>query len=259
MSKAGRLEGRITFAANKSWTFTDSAGSGTATLLAGSYYPTELAAAVQASIIAVTGSIGLGATVTLSRGEGTSATGRVTITTTQTPYAIDWGAATDVRDALGFTGNIASTSSASTGTNAAKAIWLPQVAKFSRYGDGANGETYTDATQTVTKTGVVTTLYGSKHRRHEGIQWTGVAGRRVMAHQETVTNESFESFFLDCMTGRVSYIPVGTYVRLIWDADVDGTYAVGRLLWPSRFSIEQLQAGWNGRYTVPLPPLVVES
>jgi hypothetical protein len=80
-----------------------------------------------------------------------------------------------------------------------------------------------------------------------------------MAHQETVTNESFESFFLDCMTGRVSYIPVGTYVRLIWDADVDGTYAVGRLLWPSRFSIEQLQAGWNGRYTVPLPPLVVES
>jgi len=263
MSKRGRLEARWTFASNQQLSWTDSAGTATATVAAGSYYPTDYCSTLQAAIQALAGNIGNFASVTLSRGES-GATGRVTITSSsQTPYAVTW-TTTDHRDALGFTGNIASTSSASVGTNHAKGVWLPDCPKWSRHGNGASGNPplgslVTDATMTIGPAGTVHTIKTAEHRQTRQVHWQAVSAARCLAHHESVTGESWEAFFRDCM-GRVSsYIPVGPYVRLIWDADVDGTYTTGKLLWPSTFDVEQFAQNWVGRYTVHLPTLIVES
>ncbi len=248
-AKNGRLEARITLASAWTATFTNVADGATAVdVPSGNYYLVDLIAAID-------GDIGPNWSISVSDGEG--GTGRCTINSTSTPWSITW-ASTDLRDALGFTGNISGVSAAQTGTNHCQALWMPDVPKWSMYGDSANGSLITDFRQTKSPTGVVRAFMGNSHRVHENIRWEGVSNNKAMAHHETLTNESFETFFLDAATGRKSYIPVSTYVRLYWDADVDGTYAVGRLQWPPRFDVRKLVENWNGRYIVDLPPLVVE-
>lgn len=256
-AKHGRVETLWTFTANQTGTVTDSGGGPAAWIVAaGSYRPYEAVAALQAAVIAATGAVGNNFTATISDGEG--GTGRVTLNNTSTPWSLAF-TTTALRDAIGFSANIAAVSSAQTGT-CARGLWLPGTPKFSMYGDGAGGSIETDLRTTVSPNGFVNTLYGSKRRVHRNLLWTGVANNRAMAHHESVANESFESFFLDAATGRVSsYIPVGTYVYLVWDADVDSTYARGRLQWSADFDLETMVAGWTGRYNVRLPPLVVES
>ena len=258
MAKQGRLEARLAFSANQTGTVTDSAGGPAAwTVTAGNYYQHELVSAFQTSVRAATGTIADNFTATISDGEG--GTGRVTLTNTATPWSLVF-TTTALRDAIGFSANISNVSTAQTGTHA-RGLWLPgNPAKFSMYGDGAGGTIETDIRHLVSGTGVTTTLMGNKRRVHKNIAWTGVPNNRALAHFESVTNESFESFFLDVATGRVStYIPVGTYIRHVWDADVDGTYAVGRLLWPDTFDLEQYVLGFVGRFNVSCPPLMVES
>lgn len=249
-AKRGRLEARITIPAGTTWdaTFTDASGASAVSVPEGNYYLVDLITAIDAD---------LDGDWTISVSDGESGTGRCTINSTQTPWSITW-TSTDMRNVLGFTGNISSVSAAQTGTNHCQALWLPDVVKFSQYGDAANGSLITDFRATKGPTGVVRAFFGNSYRVHEGIKWEGVSNNKAMAHHETLTNESFETFYLDAMTGRKSYIPVSTYVRLYWDADVDGTYAVGRLDWPSRFDLRKLVETWTGRYIVELPPLVVE-
>jgi len=261
-AKCGRLEARITVPTG-GWavSYTDTNGTATATVPAGNYYPLELAAELQAQIRALAGGIGDGMLISISDGE--SGTGRCQILPGSGGSGpLNW-TSTDLRDALGFAGNISADDFANqnnTGTKHCRGLWLPGVSKYSMYGDGANGTLVTDFRATVGPTGVTDSAFGNKHRRHIGVRWVGVPAARAMAHHESsVTNESFESFFLDVATSRVSYISVGTYVRLVWDADVDGTYAVGRLLWPATFDVPQMTRGWTGRYVVDMPPLAVEA
>ncbi len=257
MAKAGRLDARLTFTANQTGTYTDSAGGPLGwTVAAGNYYPWELVAALQASIIALAGTVGNTFTAAISDGEG--GTGRVTLNATATPWSLTW-TTTAIRDALGFSANITAVSASQTGTHA-RGLWLPgNPAKMSMYGDSATGSIITDLRATKGPKGHMDTVANNYHYQHEGVSWTGVPAARAMSHHESVTNESFQSFFLDVAMGRVSsYIPVGTYVRLVWDADVDATYAVGRLAWPPRFSLPTRVSGWTGQYNVALPPLNVE-
>jgi hypothetical protein len=256
-AKHGRVEARLTFSANQTGTVTDSIGGPVAwSVAAGNYYPWELVAAFQAAIIAAAGFIGDNFTATLSDGEG--GTGRVTLTNPSTPWSLTF-TTTALRDAIGFSGNITNVSTAQTGTHM-RGLWLPGVPKFSPYGDGATGDIESDLRTLRGPTGRLSTLVGNYFDLHRGVAWTGVPNTRAMAHHESVANESFQSFFRDVALGRVSsYIPVGPYVRLVWDADVDGTYAVGRLEWPAGFSLATMVTGWTGRYNVQLPNLVVES
>jgi hypothetical protein len=249
-AKQGRLESRITLASSWTATFTNVAdGAAAVDVPAGNYYLVDLIAAIDADISA-------NWTISVSDGEGAS-TGKCTINSTSTPWSITW-TSTDMRNHLGFTGNISGVSAAQTGTNHCGGLWLPDIPKFSMYGDSANGSLISDFRATKSPTGVVRAFFGNSYRVHSGIRWEGIISNRAMAHQEVVTNESFETFMLDAMTGRKSYIPVATYVRLYWDADVDGTYAVGRVDWNSRYDLRKLVETWNGRYIVDLPDLIVE-
>lgn len=259
-AKGGRVEALWTFSTAQTGTVTDSAGGPSAwSVASGSYRPYEAVAAFQAAVIAATGTVGNTFTATISDGEG--GTGRVTLNATATPWSIAWTGSSELRDALGFTANISAVSSAQTGSRAAHGLWLPGtgVTKFSMYGDSANGSIETDLRTTVSPNGYVRTLYGNKRRVHKNIAWTGVPYNRAMSHHETITNESFETFFLDVATGAQSFISVGSYVYLVWDADDDLSYARGRLLWPEDFDLDTYVTGWVGRYNVRLPPLVVEA
>lgn len=260
MAKAGRIEARLTLT-EQEFTYTDSnGGPATITIAAGNYFPTDLMNEVTTQVQAAAGSIGAGFFCDISRGES-SATGRTTMFVSSGTFSITWGSATDLRDALGFTSDISSVATV-TGPDHARGMWLPgNPAKFSMYGDSANGSIETDLRTTVSPNGYVNTLYGSKRRSHRNVSWTGVPNTRALQHFENVANESFESFFLDAATGRVSYIPVGAYVRIYWDADNDATYsgAEGRLLWPADWDLDQHVQGWVGRFRVALPPLVIQS
>lgn len=257
-AKAGRLEARLTFAADVTVSVSSFIGSGTATVAAGSYYPTDLCSTFQTALNA--SPAGTNWTVTPSNGEGiqSAETGRVAIHTANTPWSITW-TSTTLRDALGFTANIAAVTVPQTGPNHMKGMWLPGIRhKWSQHGDGDGGILVADTARTFGPTGIVKTLFGNSRREHRGIRWEGVPQQRVKAHAEVVPGESLESFYRDADLGRLSYIPVGTYVRLIWDADVDGTYAVGRLLWPREFNPSSMISGWVGRYIVEMPTLMVE-
>lgn len=250
MAKCGRLEGRITVPVG-GWpaTFTDSGGSTAVSITPGNYYPVDLISQIDSQ---------LGANWTISASDGeSSATGRCTIHSTATPWSLTWGSV-NFRAALGFAGDISSVSVAQTGTNHMVGVWLPGCSKFSQYGDSANGSLITDFRSTKGPTGVVRAFIGNTHRQHDQLRWDGVTAARAMSHHESVSGESFESWYLDVCTGRKSYVPVCTYVRLYWDADVDGTYAVGRLLWSNRFDLKKVVETWTGAYIVELPSLVVE-
>lgn len=238
--------------------YTDSEGGPlTATIAAGNYTIAELVAAVQAAIIALTGDVGANFTATLSAGE--SGTGKVTLNTTDTDWSITW-TDTDLRDALGFAGDISAVSTAQTGTKHVVGLWLPgNPSKFSMYGDGAAGSLVTDYAATVGPTGRVYALFGNSYNKHAGIRWEGVPDHRALAHLESVIGESFESFIRDVMTGRKSYIGVNATIRLTWNADVAATFAEGRVLWPPVFDLAQFVTGWIGRFNVALGDLVIES
>jgi len=259
----GRLEGRITFATAQQVEYADAGGGPvTVTVPAGSYYMTDLCEELETQVQNAGGLIGDGFSCRLSAGEpSTNPTGRVTLacTITSQPFTLTW-TSTDLRDALGFTADISVATNSATGTLHAKAVWLPStLGKFSRHGDSDNGRIVSDFRQTVGPTGTVHGLASSFYRVHDSIRWEGVPAAKAKEHHESTSGESFESFFRAVALGRYSYIPVNTYVRLIWNADVDGTYAVGRLLWPPSLDPEPMILGWTGRYTIALPPLVVET
>jgi hypothetical protein len=251
-AKHGRIEARNAQASTWSFSVTDAMGGPTTVnVTAANRYPVELIAAINAAL----STAGISMVFTISDGEG--GTGRVSIFDEDTPFSLTW-TSTDLRDLLGWTANISSASSTQTGAQHAKGLWLPGVVKYSPHGDGDNGRFVHDLRSTVGPTGIVHTLYGRSFRRIEGIRWEGVSGARAKEHLETISGESFESFFRAAALGRYSYIPVGAYVRYYPDADTDGTYKVGRLAWPKELDVRTMWSGFTGKYIVGLPDLLVE-
>lgn len=253
MSKIGRLEADITVPVG-GWDISVDVGGGpvTITVDAGNYTPTELVDALEVEL-----DDSMTWDVSISNGE--SGTGRVTIDSQDEPWSLTW-TDTDFRDALGFTANITGVTTAQTGARSAVGIWLPgNPAKFTQYGDASAGTRVTDYAATVGPTGRVHALMGNQYVKHVGIRWEGVPSNRALAHFESIVGESFEAFFRDVATGRKSYVGINPLIRLTWDADVNGTYAEGRLLWPSTFDLEALVTGWTGRWNVRLPDLVIET
>lgn len=253
MSDGGFIEARLTLATAQSVSWSDGDATGTATVAAGSYWPAELASALADAFVA------LGSTTAdIGSADGGR---RWEIGTSSFPFSLTW-TSTALRDALGFASNISGATTYQTGAGHIRGRWYPGIAnRYSRHGHYSAtpevGELVTDYRATVSPTGRVHAVYANKHRRHRGIRWEGVPQARAKQHFEVLPNESMESFALDCMTGRLSLIPVNPQVRLTWSAALGGT-TTGRLLWPSTFSLETLVRGWSGRYVVELPELVEE-
>lgn len=249
--KRGRVEWQLTLSAPLTADATDSTGPfsisvGTA---GDTYYPTDLIAAVA---MALEGATLQTWTVSLSGGE--SGTGLVTIASSST-YSLTF-TSTALRDALGFAGNIASTSSPSTGTKCAKGVWLPHDHKITRYGDGKPGWLEADLRAMITAGGHVSTV-GGLSRRINSVKWPGVPAAYVLEAFEVTEGSSFERVYRDCMLGEFTLGRAGAPIRLYWDAD-EASYSeykiVGRLL--DEFSPEPTLAPLTHLFAVELDRLV---
>ncbi len=264
--RSGRLEALHYFAANKTAAFTSNAGGPTTfTLTAGSYYLAQIVSQMNTDLA------GLGFVVSISDGEGTpsSATGLCTIAAPGQYNISVTFTSTEIRDLLGFTGNIVAASSAQTGTRHCPGLWLPaNPGKFTRHGDYDAGTLNTQTRQTIGPTGAVYTVGGGTayFRDLQGVLWDGVPATRVRPQynssgtQTSTTNETLEEYLGNTFYGTGTYASLftrGASNRLYWNADDDTKYVAGKFLWPERFDPDTFQPGYTAFYRVPAGRFVV--
>lgn len=247
----GRIEATYYFAANVAMTCTDTSGATVVTITAGTYTPTTLIAAIDAALDADW-------TISCSMTDLTG-TGRVTIGSGLVNFTVTF-ADTSLRDALGFTGNIGSSSSAQTGTNAMKGLWIPDTHMFYRVG-GANsaGTPISNARATVSALGHVKGLVGSVANVYDGIAWNGIGRDRAYATvagtASSPVNNNFETLMRETQYGGVvSYFRPYSPIRLYWDSGASD-YVAGTLQIPSTWEASHMIDGWTGRWNVALPRL----
>jgi hypothetical protein len=251
-AKKGQLQAQMT--ADAVWQVevsTDDIG-GTApldvTTSGGTYYITELMAALESVLDAIDPAVGW--TVTGSFGE--SGTGLVTIGCDDTNWSILWVDA-NLRDALGFAGaSVAAASGSVAGTKQAKGLWMPTCPKLTKHGDGDAGDPMTDLLYTYAPTGEVMTIGGSASKTILPVSWSHVDRAKVRTAAETTGNASWQTFWSDCHLGGLAYCDVGAPVRLIWDADVPGTYGTYKIVDKPNADEVTVVDRWNGLYRVEL-------
>lgn len=200
MTYDGRIEARFTIPSGGASVSVTNSGGGptTSTVDAGSYYLTA-AGGVSGLLADFQTKLNTDQpanwTVTLS-----TTTGKVTIDCADEPWVLSW-TSTNLRDALGFTGNIASTTSAQTGANQARFLWIPDCPPNSDIPDHAQAPRVTDRHATRGPTGLVIAHVGNTMYRHPGWRYSHVLRRRVWKGEESTTNESWERFLEDSAFG----------------------------------------------------------
>lgn len=247
----GRLEATVTVPTG-GWDVSANAAAGafTATVPAGDWFVEDLAFELEDQLNAGAGGLW---TVSISDDDLTG-TGKVTIGNSSI-WSLTW-TDTDLRDALGFTGNYAAIGAGVTQTapNAPIGVWIPSCPKWTPYGDG-NFERGSDLRQSVTPLGGVSTLVGNVFDRLENVRWDMVSNARAVGLN---TVGSWQHFWSAIMTGRYSYITPGKPVRLHWSADGSGGVGpnVVNVIAPPTSAVEAVTNGWTGLYRVTIPMLI---
>jgi hypothetical protein len=247
MATGGRLEGRITVPTG-GWTAT--VGGSTATIAAGRYYPSTLLTAVGAAFATASGT-----TCTASASIAELGTGLVSISFA-VAKAIVW-VSTDLRDILGFTGNLSS-ASLHVGTRHLRGAWIPGCAYQAPNVVSADwqGTREADVRSVSNASG-----YGWTHMGPEKIvnrlSWANVPRARTWMENESTVGASFEQFARDVLWGEATWGSAGGPVRFYPDAGdiVYATYAVTNI---SAIRPTPLFEDWaGGPWTITLPRLVV--
>lgn len=253
-AKRGRLEAYFTIPAGVTITFDDSAAAAqVVTITPGSYTPTSLTAFLVATVAG-----GGHWSITLSKGE--AGTGKLTIDTSDRPFSVTWVNAT-IRAFMGFAADISAVSAAQTGTYQHRGMWLPDCEKWTAHGDDdGNGSAFVRIaaiSDLVTPQGLVQSVVGTSYYEARGIRWPGVSRARTKKIAETVTGESFETFWADSQLGDHAYFSAPrSRIAIYWDADAS-TLTAGRLVGMTEFDPGRLAENWVGRYTVILPRFVL--
>ncbi len=244
----GRLEGRVTVPAG-GWTAT--VGAGTATIAAGTYYATTLLTAVGTAFATAAATT---CTVTASLGE--SGTGLVTITFGASKL-VTW-ISTDLRDMLGYAGNLTAATS-HVGTKQMRGTWLPSCAYKAPNNIGTwRGRRESDFRAAENAAGYVWAHAGQNKQVTE-LSWHGVARARTWIANETTANASWERWVLDCLWNAAGWGTVGGPLRFYPDADASATFVVYRCPDMSTIDPKPLFDGWaGGPWTVAFPRLVAD-
>jgi len=247
MSMRGRLEAYVTVPTG-GWDFqVGISGIGTfgLTVSEGTYLLSTLLSTVQGLLNGASGADGV---FTVSGSFGEQGTGRVTISHTVQTFSITW-LDTDLRDVLGFAGNLAPVALTFTGTAHARGVWLPDCPMASRYGAADPGHTETDLSQTVSPLGDVKTLVYQSRVRLPSVRWSHVSRPRARIAGEVIVGESFEQWWRWCQGGELSYFEPGGKVLLYWDADA-GTSHTYRLVGRNTTEMERAVEEWNYLYPI---------
>jgi hypothetical protein len=244
-AKGGRLEATITVPVG-GWDMAANNGGGafTATVPAGDYTFREFVVAVEAALDAGPGADWI---LSVSYGEAASQQDRVTILP-GAAGSITW-TDTEVRDILGFAGNLASATS-HVGSLHPIGYWRPVCPKKTPYGDGV-WHRQSDLRQTQGPAGAVKTLSGNSFQFLDGVSWSHVAGARAVGD---ATVGTWQHFWRMTMLGLYSYITPGKPIAVYWDADLtsfDEAYMVA----PPSSALPPVVDGWTGLYRVDIPKL----
>lgn len=241
MSLRGRLESQIYQASAWAPTATGTASAAATVSASSTRYPTTLLTAFGTALSTATTD-----TVTVTASWGESGTGFVTISSTAN-LAINWGAATDLRDLLGFTGNLSAATS-HVATKSCQGVWLPNCILAHARGSADTGFYEVTLPQTVSPTGVVKTLAGSARVRLPPITWSHVPKAYALRSADSSgATMSFERWWYQTQAGSLAYFKPGSVVNVYTDAGTPTLLGDYRLLWPGgRVSMERATEEWDG-------------
>jgi hypothetical protein len=250
----GKLEAQITIPTGD-WQYTvDEGGGGTQfTLTAGKTYYLSSAGNDSVDLLAkmkaqIEGSMAGTYTITYS-----TTTGKVTIAIDAGTYSLTWDD-TGLRDVLGFDANIV-TQSTSTGADHAQSLWLPNAPHEQIFGGSDEGVDVMDAAMSRAPDGtVVTTAYNTFKRN--SLRWPAVLDDKTRTVEESTTNESFQTWYLDSVYADEPWATSGGPVRWYPDKDTDATYVTYKVPIASELLQQRLQQNWSGYYSVEIPTLI---
>jgi hypothetical protein len=254
----GRAEAQIYQASNWTATLTVAGfvGSAVVTVAASSTrFPTDFLTALEAALDSAATSLGDPDQLSVSASWFEGGTGRVLIEhDAGAIFTLTW-ISTDMRDLLGYTGNLTG-ANLYTATNHAQGVWLPDCPMAAKYGPNDAGHTESDMGQTISPRGHVQTLVYNTRVRNT-IDWSHVTRARARIQGEAVTGESFERFIRYTQFGELAYFEVGAPVRLIWDADVSATYTTYRMIGHGSTEMQRAVAEWAGLWPIQITGYVV--
>jgi hypothetical protein len=212
MSYGGRLEAFGTVPSGTQVSVTNDAGAASFALTAGTHTPTSLLAHLIARCTAVLPPLSGSWSGSLST--GASGTGLVTLNCTGT-WSMTFTTA-ELGTMLGFVGDIASRSSAATGTQNARGLWLPKV-PMTIAGHPSRAPKVTDARSTVGPTGRSVTLKGTSKYRHREIKWTHITNAQTYEGAATTTYASLQQWVDDTQFGDGhSWFRPGSPFQVYW-------------------------------------------
>lgn len=185
-------------------------------------------------------------------------TGKVSITCTGT-----WSIAftsTNLRDALGFTGDLTSVTGTQTGTRQALGVWFP-MCPLMLDGDPAVAPRLDDGRSTVGPSGEVYKVAGVTSYRLKNIRFEYVPAAQVWAGRATTVNADYETYYMTTQAGlgHAWWSPASPTI-LYWQNGGLGLYELGNgsvTAWkfPSPQTLDEVamaSAPWTGYATIVL-------
>jgi hypothetical protein len=199
-----------------------------------------------------------------------STTGLVSIGWTgySTPtWSLTW-TSTNLRDALGFTANIAGVTATQTGTQQARGVWYPDAPLLVRDSDPRLAPVGSDARTSVTPTGEAITLVGNYFREHKGLMWQLIPVDRIREQSATYANASWRTFWDDTQLGRGHswFVPgapllIVDHTGQVLGSDMASTGPTNgwQVVDPSRVEPRRHDpGGWNGLWNLEIAQVIAE-
>lgn len=248
-----RLESQALIVPAGGWSFDFTDGDGThaaRVVAAGTYSPTTLLAAFIAELNAASANAYTGSLDT-----GEDGTGCATFTNADADVTDLTWTSTDLRDALGFSGDLPVGGTelgprTFTGLYGVKGLWLPGCPTSGAYGAQDPGHTEGGVAQTVSPLGVTKTWVGPSRVRQPGLKWSHVVAARARQSAESGAPRSWERFCRETLRGALSYFHAGGTVRVIWDTTDSATFTDYRPAVPRTTELTRVDGSWAGLYGV---------
>ncbi len=260
MATNGKLESLITVdagASGYSMSLTDDSGGPTVVSLpAGDYYPSsdgsggsDLMEALESAANAA-----MGETWSFAADTSENGTGRCTISCTGTVCTVAFSG-TNLRDLLGFDGD-ASGDTSYTGAKQIQALWLASYGWQKKNGKAGGSKRVSDQQSRTNSSGYVFTVQGRDYKEAR-ILWPMELRSKCWTEDESLGNESFETFLYNCIWGKADWASPTGPIRFYPDADDDTTYGTFKALGLDTWDpVELVEHFSGGRWAIELPKLI---
>ena len=248
MATKGKLEARITVPTGG---YDATVGGVTKTIPAGTYYMSSPGSGARSFLAEVAFQFGA-SSVAASLGE--NGTGLCTIQFAGAT-AITW-IDTELRDLLGFTGNLSAATS-HISTQSVKAVWLPDV-EWNALNAGGHwrGFPESDYRSSSNPAGYVWAVMGQERIALDDLAWHGLKQAKTWKANETTVNQSLERFWREGIWGTAAWATAGGPFRFHPDAAQDTEYGTYKPLDSTAFRAEQVVPNYVGIWRWQLPRLI---